>query len=246
MSALRFSLIFLVLAALTVPGCKSKGGGRPKVAVSICPVYDLVRRVAGPDADVTLVLPPGKSEQGFVPTPNDALQVSQAKLGVMVGLDLDSWMEALMRDAAPTARVLKVGDRVPTLTVKDDAGADRIDPYVWLDPQRARLMVKAIGEEMARVDASHATKYRQRANEVDASIEALDKEIEQATASWKKRAFVTPGPTFGYFAERYKLAVVASAPRVDVDPMGGGAETDSYEKLIRYDVAQLARVLATP
>jgi hypothetical protein len=55
---------------------------------------------------------------------------------------------------------------------------------------------------------------------------------------------VTPRPALGYFAERYKLAIVsAGAPRVDVDPMGGGPEADSYEKLIRYDVAQLGKAL---
>src|SRR5690348_8270459 len=113
-----------------VPGCskgcgKAGADGRTKVVVSIFPVYDLVRRVAGPDADVTLLLQPGHNEHSFDPTPKDIETAAQAKLGVMVGLGLDPWMEKLVKEAAPSARLLKVGDRVPTLTIKDDPiGAD--------------------------------------------------------------------------------------------------------------------------
>jgi len=281
--------------------------------VSIFPIYDLVRRVAGPDADVTLLLQPGKSEHSFDPTPKDIEAAAQAKLGVVVGLGLDPWMEKLMKDAAPSARILKVGDRVPTLTIKEDpVGADdhehdedddhddhdhdhegkgAQDPHVWLDPQRAQLIVRAIAEELGRVDAAHAVAYRQRATELDTSLVALDKEAEERLQSLKRRGFVTFHGSFGYFAERYKLSILAviepfpgsqptgdyvskvlrvikeknvpalySEPQLDphpakvladeakiplgvLDPVGGGAAADSYEKLIRFNVAQLEKHL---
>jgi ABC-type Zn uptake system ZnuABC Zn-binding protein ZnuA len=62
---LAFAVLPLLVAAL--PGC-GKGCGRSgdatraTVAVSIFPIYDLARRVAGPDADVMLLLPPGRNE----------------------------------------------------------------------------------------------------------------------------------------------------------------------------------------
>lgn len=261
--------------------------------MSIFPIFDLVRRVAGPDADVTLLLPAGRSPVGVEPSPAMAASAKDARLAVMVGLGLDPWAEVVLQDAAPKARLLKVGDRVPTLTVKGQE--DKTDPFAWLDPQRARLMVKAIGEDLARVDASHANAYRQRANALDAQLEALDKEIEQASLAWKNRQIVTEEATMGYFAERYKLTVVAvidpapseatSAEQIDraakviasesakqppavlrdaqrapgpthllatrthaplgvIDAIGGGGpETDSYEKLLRFDVAELGKVL---
>jgi len=227
-----------------VSACTPKDTGRPKVVVSVFPIFDLARRVAGPDADVTLLLPPSESAS---PSPGGAAHandVAGAKLGVMVGLDLDAWMEPLLQANAPKARVLKVGDRVPTLTTESGA----IDPHVWLDPQRARLIVKAIGEDMARVDARHANAYRARANDVDASLEALDKELEQRTAAWKNKAFVTREAAFAYFAERYKLTITATPnPQTHVAlalallTIGGTPETDTYEKLLRYDVAQLEK-----
>src|SRR4051794_11417797 len=114
----KLAFVILLALAVSVAGCnscqKSGGGERMRVIVSIFPIYDLVRRVAGPDADVSLLLQPGHNEHHFDPTPKDVETAAQAKLGVMIGLGLDPWMEKLLHDAAPNARVLKLGDRVPT------------------------------------------------------------------------------------------------------------------------------------
>ena len=306
-------VLVLVLAALVsvfagCNSCKGKTSDRTKVAVSIFPLYDIVRRVAGPDADVSLVLPPGHSEHTFDPTPKEVEEVAQVKLGVGVGLGMDTWMDKLMKDAAPTAKLLKVGDRVPTLIIKEDPIGDEAahkevkeddhehdkgatDPHVWLDPQRVRVMAKAIGEELAKVDSAHSNDYRQRATTLDGELEKLDKEVEAETATWKNRGFITFHGSFNYFADHYKLQILAviepypgstptgeyivavlkvvqdkkvpalfSEPQLDprpaktiadqakipvgtLDPVGGTPETDSYEKLIRFNVAALGKYL---
>jgi zinc transport system substrate-binding protein len=298
----------LPLLSAVLPGCAKacgKSGGeseRLSVSVSIFPIYDLVRRIAGPDADVALLLPPGHNEHSFDPTPRDIESASRAKVGVMVGLGLDPWMEKLMKEAAPKARIVKVGDRVPTLVIKDDPlgheeadkGEDEkgaIDPHVWLDPERVRLIVRAVAEELGKADSGHALDYRKRATEIDESLAALDKEVETRTKALKTRGFVTFHGSFQYFAERYKLDIIAviepypgsqpsgayiskvldviksknvpalfSEPQLDarpakvladeakiplgiLDPVGGGPETDSYEKMIRFDVSQLEKHL---
>jgi zinc transport system substrate-binding protein len=316
----RRLLFLVVLLAIVAPGCSKCGGGgsggdRTRVAVSIFPIYDLTRRVAGPDADVSLLLQPGHNEHSFDPTPNDVATVAKSKLTVMVGLGLDTWMEKLSADAAPKARMLKVGDRVPTLTIKDDPVGDEeadkaredagkkddhdehahekgaTDPHVWLDPERARLIVRAIAEELGRADAAHAVAYRERATEIDKSLAALDKEVEEKSKAWKTRGFITFHGSFQYFAERYKLNILAviepypgsqpsgdyiktvldvvkskkvpalfSEPQLDsrpakiladeakiplgtLDPVGGNPDTDSYEKMTRFNAAQLEKYL---
>lgn len=332
--ASSFALSLPLLLAV-LPGCskgcgaKTDTSGRTKVTVSIFPIYDLARRVAGPDADVTLLLQPGHNEHTFDPTPKDIETAAQAKLGVMVGLGLDPWMEKLMKDAAPGARVLKVGDKVKTRTISEDPigeddddhddhdhdhdhekggghddhdhekGHDHghehqkgaPDPHVWLDPTRAQLIVKAIADELAQVDAAHAAGYRERAAALDKDLAALDKEAEGRLKALSRRGFVTFHGSFGYFAEHYKLSILAviepfpgaqptgeyvtkvlsvikakkvpalfSEPQLDprpakvlaeeakiplgvLDPVGGGPETDSYEKMIRFDVAELEKHL---
>ncbi len=216
----------LALSFASLVACH-RTSGRAKVAVSIFPIYDLVRRIAGPDADVVLVEP-------------SAPRMEDARLVVLVGLGLDAWMEPL---EPPKVRVLKVGDRVPTIAGNDGA----IDSHVWLDPQRARLIATAIAEDMARTDASHANAFRARAATLDASLDALDQETDARVAKWKTRAFATTDVGMAYYAERYRLAIAhdatAGAPSVTLDSTGGTAQTDSYEALIRFDTAALEAAL---
>ncbi len=281
-----------------------------KVAVSIFPLYDLTRRVAGPDAETILVLPPGHTEHSFDPSPKDVEQVAAAKVGVLVGLGLDPWMDKLMKDASPKAALVKVGEKVKTLTVKEgaigDEAADKArttpeedhdhelgatDPHVWLDPSRARTMVAAIGDELAKADPAHADGYHARAKQLDGELDKLDKEIEARTAAFKTRGFVTFHGSFNYFADHYKLKILAviepfpgssptgeyiqevlkvveerkvpalySEPQLDprpaktiaeaakiplgtLDPVGGTPATDTYEKLLRFDVDALEKYL---
>jgi zinc transport system substrate-binding protein len=307
----RFFLAFAL--AISASGCQSCHGGSAKgmkVAVSIFPLYDLTRRVAGPDAEAILVLPPGHTEHSFDPSPKDVEQVAAAKVAVLVGLGLDPWMEKLMKDAAPKAALVKVGEKVPTLTVKEgavgDEAADKArtqpeedhdhevgatDPHVWLDPARARTMVAAIGDELAKADPAHADGYHSRAKQVDAELDKLDKDIAARTAAFKTRGFVTFHGSFNYFASHYNLKILAviepfpgssptgeyiqevlkvvedrkvpalySEPQLDprpaktiadaakiplgtLDPVGGTPETDSYEKLLRFDVDALEKYL---
>ena len=323
----RLAPLLLVLLVACLPGCSKGCGGkgasdRLTVSVSIFPIYDLVKRVAGPDADVSVLLPPGRNEHSFDPTPKDIETAARSKVGVMVGLGLDPWMKKLMKDAAPNAKLLELGDRVPTLTIKADpigdeeadkareelekkngkkdekAGHDEhehekgaLEPHVWLDPERARLMVRAIAEELGKADSAHALAYRERATAIDKSLETLDKEVETRTKALKIRGFVTFHGSFQYFADRYKLDILAviepfpgsqptgeyiekvlkvikqkkvpalfSEPQLDprpakvladeakiplgvLDPVGGGPETDDYEKMIRFDVSQLEKHL---
>jgi len=245
------ALVSLLVLTFSL-GCPHKPAERTKVVVSIFPVYDLTRRIAGPDADVTLILPQGKSVQGFVPP--DPAAATAARLGVMVGLGLDPWMDGLMK-AAPKAHVLKVADRVPTLGRPLPGAAAGANPYVWLDPQRAAVMSKAIAEELGRVDSAHALAYRARADRLGDALDALDKEVDAKAATWKTRSIVTLHDDFGYFADRYHLRVAAvvelapdtwksaGAPLVMLDPLGAVSGIDSYEKLIRLDVAALDQAL---
>jgi zinc transport system substrate-binding protein len=113
---MRNVLLALALVILGV-SCKPKGGGKTKVAVSIFPLYDITKRIAGDRLDVVLVLPPGKSEHGYDPTPKEIARLEGAKLGIAVGLALDGWVEAIMKNAGGTPKMIHVGERVPTIPI---------------------------------------------------------------------------------------------------------------------------------
>lgn len=113
----RTVLLLVALLVATACGKKSGDSGKPKIAVSIFPLYDVTRRIAGDRFDVILVLPPGQSEHGFDPAPKDIARLEGAKLGIAVGLDMDTWVEDVMKTAGGVPRMLRVGERVKTIPI---------------------------------------------------------------------------------------------------------------------------------
>jgi zinc transport system substrate-binding protein len=224
---LFWSVRCLCFCALCLGACnKAPPPARIKVAVTIFPIYEIARRVAGPDADVVFLVPVGAPETDYMPADRDAALVEGAKVAILVGLGLDDWMQDLLTQAAPRARRLVVGDRVPTLVYRKNTLAAAMshqgmpqvdarlegkpDPHVWLDPSRAALMAKAIAEELSKADSARAAGYRQRASDFEVSMEHLDREVEWRVQNWASKAFVTFRPAFAYYASRYHLEIAGT------------------------------------
>jgi len=96
--------VWALCALLLVTGCDCDDGGggadgAKKVAVSIFPLYDIARRVAGDRIEVVLVLPPGQSEHQYDPTPREMAALTGSDLGIAVGLELDGWVERIIQNA---------------------------------------------------------------------------------------------------------------------------------------------------
>jgi zinc transport system substrate-binding protein len=244
MTTPRASLVLALAAAAALAGCR-KPAGRAVAVATVGPVADLVARVAGDDAEVRRLVPDG-APAGVAP-PDAAGKLTGVRLAVRVGLGFDDWVDALAKQANPKARSLALGDRVPTRTSTLPAraagpGADphedpvRIDPYVWLDPQRMRLAVKAVGEELARADAAHANAYRFRAGALDEALGRVDDALEARLRACAPAPIVADEPVLGYFAERYGISVATV-----LRPFGAPA-SPAWVASVRAAVAEMPQV----
>jgi zinc transport system substrate-binding protein len=127
-------ILIAIGLSLSLASCggKKAASGKPRVAVSIFPLYDVTKRIAGDRLDVILVLPPGKSEHGYDPTPKEIARLERAKLGISVGLDMDTWVEDIMKNAGGVPKMLRVGDKVKTIPID----VEPIEPEAHAKPEQ--------------------------------------------------------------------------------------------------------------
>jgi ABC-type Zn uptake system ZnuABC Zn-binding protein ZnuA len=219
----------LVLAALLVAGA---GVARPSVVVSIHPLYDVVRQVAGEDADVVRILPVGASPHVFDPTPRDVARLAQADLAVTVG-GLDLWLRDLL-DAAgggaerlellalPAVQELLERD-FPDLAPTDAAAVLAWNAHVWLDPRTVAAALPDLAAALAAVDPDHADGYRARAAALADDLASLDAELAATLAPAAGAAFVPFHDAWPYFAARYGLDLI-----VEIEPFPGREPSPAY------------------
>ena len=207
---------------------------KPRVAVSIFPLYDITRRIAGDRVDVQLVLPAGKSEHSYDPSPREIEALEGSTLGLAVGLDMDTWIENILKNVGnPT--VVHLGDKVKTMPINttpigadpDDHDPDEVigapDPHVWMDPERMATMADAITAELDKLDPAGKATFDANDVKVKADLVALDTALVARTKTWSKHVIVTFHGSMSYFAKKYGITIAAV-----VEPIAGKEPTAHY------------------
>ena len=198
------------------------------VAVSIHPLGALVQEIAGTDAEVLVLLPPGASPHSFEPTPRAVADGSRAAVVIRVGAGLDDWAAPIVRDAlrsgAPELTAAALLDSLLPAQSQDElledeparashatsaeaqsAGGQLNDPHVWLDPINMERLCGPIGEVLAQRDPEHAAAYRSRANVCRDSLTALDHQLRAWFQPVRGIPFVATHNAWSYLCRRYGL-----------------------------------------
>jgi len=174
---------------------------------------DLVRQVGGPHVDATSLVPPGGEVHTFDPTPADIARVADADLVVTNGLGLDEWVQNLARDSGSQAPIVALGEDLDGVTyLEGDGAAGTVNPHVWMDVGNAIQYTKRIGEQLAAVDAAHASAYQAGAASYDEQLTKLDDWARDqiATVPTERRKVVSFHDAFPYFAKAYGLEIVGT------------------------------------
>lgn len=216
-------LLGLAVSVVGMAGCDRTGsrespgqlqyeGDYPYKIVTTCGmVTDIVRVVAGDQAEVTGLMGPGVDPHLYKPTRNDVQKLMSADVVFYSGLMLEGRM------ADTFARVARRGKPIYAVTEQIDrsylreppAFEGHWDPHVWMDVQAWSQCVDFVAEALAEFDPSNADDYRQNAEEYRAKLEELDAYVQKVIASIpeEQRLLVTAHDAFGYFSRAYDIPV---------------------------------------
>jgi len=188
----------LVLTA-TVVSCGSVGGTEGSVVVvSLAPLGDFVRNVAGDSVDVTVLVPPGSSPHTYELTPSQMAAVSEAEVYVMVGsgVEFESiWMGEIV-ETNPDMLIVDCSEGVELLGT---------DPHIWNSPVNAKAMVENICDGLVQADPGNGAFYARNRDDYLKELAVLDGYIRCTLDDFTNRHFITYHPAFAYFANEYGL-----------------------------------------
>jgi len=215
-SSLVLSLGIVLVAWGQTP---SLAAPRLKVAATIFPLYDLVRNVAGPAAEVVLLVPMGASPHTFDAKPGTIRVLTGSAAVFAIGHGLDDWVTRLAQGAGVT-RTIVVDDQIPLRAWKQKAHGHAsahghtdqhgdVDPHYWLAIPNAIRMVQTIASALEQLDPADGEGYRQRAAAYQEQLRAVEQEIRQMLAGFQRRSIAVFHQAFDYFAAAYDLRVVA-------------------------------------
>ena len=195
--------------------------GSLEVFVSIQPQKYFVERVAGSDAQVSVMVPPGKEPHSYEPTPRQVSRLSEADVYFRIGVPFE---EAFIPRIARSLEELMIVDTTEDITLRrldahdhdadDDHGHSEheteevggaLDPHVWLGPLQVKEIAASIRDALISLRPAREAAYRENYEEFAADIDALHDELSTELAPYEGETMFVFHPSFGYFADTYGL-----------------------------------------
>lgn len=173
-------------------------------------VTALAKEVGGDKIELKGLMQANIDAHRFEPTPEDVRAVTNARVVIKNGLNLEGFLEQLIRNSGTRAIIVDASKGVPTR--KGDEEFLGGDPHIWHSVPNAILMLNNIRDGLTQADSTNAGTYRANAAAYEKKLLALDQYIMQqiATLPPENRKLVSDHDTFGYYTERYGLVFVGS------------------------------------
>lgn len=220
------------VVGLVLPACTDDPGAtkvsvsekRVSAVVTIAPLAGIVRALLPEGSEVTILMPPGRSEHGYEFTPKDLATIGKADLVVQVGLGLEPKVEQFLREHPSEGRAEVVLGKVLGISEGEESHEHHahdehgnclhdhgVDPHVWLDPVLVAEAVPALAEAVIKAgartkeDLTGATRAAQE--RLIKRLRELDAEYAEALKPFQGRAIVTHHAAWGRLASRYGLRI---------------------------------------
>ncbi|MFZ5909225.1 MAG: metal ABC transporter substrate-binding protein [Chloroflexota bacterium] len=221
-------MLFLgLLLAACGGGAPAEGSGL-KVVASTTIVGDVVAQVGGDLIELTVLFPPGADPHTFEPRPQDIAALSEARVVVLNGMDLEEALEPAL-EANVTGTIIHASEGIEVLAFEgeehegeehegeESEGEEHHhheggDPHTWTDPNNVIVWAQNIAAALAEADPANAQTYQANVDAYIASLTELDgwirAQVEQVPA--ERRKLVTDHRAFGYFADEYGLEQIGA------------------------------------
>lgn len=199
----------------------------PKVLATIKPVHSLVAAVMSGAGTPELLIGGALSEHSYELKPSDARKIREADLIFEIGPDMETYLSGalggsklVVLEHAPGIHLQQA--RHGGLWEGDDTQhkLGLTDPHIWLDPQNAIAMTRAITEALSKADPAGAARYRSNAAKRIAELEALDRDLKARLAPIKTVPYLVFHDAYHYFEARYGLSPAGAITVSPERPVG--------------------------
>ena len=227
-----FTVLLILSLVLPLSGCRGgcyeSGSGPLSIVATVFPAFDFAREIAGEQASVCLLVPPGSESHSFEPTAQDILRIQNCDLLICNGGESEVWLEDMLEGMEGDIPILVMMDCVQALEEEvkegmqvqahehdgEESGHEpEYDEHVWTSPRNAALISSAIAHSLCEADPSGADYYSARAESYCARLLELDDAFSSLVEAegHPTMIFADRFPV-RYFVEEYGLDYYAAYP----------------------------------
>ena len=192
-----------------------KDSRKLSIVTTIYPYYEFAREIAGDNAHVSQLIPPGSEIHDFEPTPKDILRINDADIFIYNGGESDEWVEDVLKSINSDVKVMRMFDYADLLYEEDieHNKGDEYDEHIWTSLENDKKFVKAISEEIIKLDTPNKDKYKTNSNAYISKLNKLDSSF-RATVENSAHNTIVVADRFPilYFVNEYGIKFESAFP----------------------------------
>jgi len=191
------------------------------IVTSIKPLELLVRAVATDDVTITSLVAPGGSPHNYTLRPSQRRALEQADAIFWVGPDMESFLTRLLANNEFSGRTHQLMGQTDTHNEEARHGDEHAqtddehnhdhgtgdDPHIWVDPQHALEMTRAIAQTLSKLDSTNTQAIQQNLQAFEQRLNAREASIREQLEPLQNRKLFSYHSAFTRFAEHYGLQV---------------------------------------
>lgn len=209
--------VFSLCACSSESSYSSSDSGKLKIISTVFPPYDLARQIAGDNAEISILLPPGSEIHNYEPSAKDMIAIRNCDIFLYIGGENEQWAEKLINsNDTENVTAVKLIDYVPTLSEDEDEHdhdhdhdhehEHETDEHIWTSPKNAQLMLSAVYDAICKVDPSDKQTYTKNKDAYAKQLSDLDNAYRSAIDNAKNKTIVLADKfPFRYLAHEYGL-----------------------------------------
>lgn len=196
--------LVIILGAVIAFIASSRRQATPDlVGVTVNPIYDLVKQIAGDNVTVRLIAPAGASPHTYEPRPQALATIARSRLIFSVGHGFDDWISQMAKSAGERP-VVVLDQNIDLIT---ETGTP--DPHYYLSPANARIMISQIADSLTIDWPDHAAEFQARARAYQAKLDELIATYQPQFAG-RQIMIATFHNAFAYLARDFGVKVATT------------------------------------
>jgi len=247
----RMALVAALMILVASTALPVRADDQIAVVATLPPVHALVAAVMGDTGAPTLLIPAGASPHATTLAPSAAQALEDAHIIFWVGPEMETSLVGAMRTLPTNALMIPLNeaaglehrssrDHGPRST-EEQAPHDEshghapgaTDQHIWLDPENARAMVRAITAALITVDPANQLAHARNAAATDARLGALTVDLADMLDPVRSIPFIVFHDAYQHMEARFSLNAVG-AVTVSPDRRPGAARVVEIRRRIRH------------
>jgi len=222
----KIKFVPLFLAAFFCAAVPGAWASRLRVLATTDYIAALAKTIGGDKVSVDYLSPAGFDADGYSPRPQDLFKIHEAKLFLMIGLNLEDWARDLVNAANnPNLVKAEIYHGIKLLDVPKgavDYSFGDIHPYgnphFQLNPEDGRIMARNIYKALVYVDPDNQAFYAKNLADFEARLTRAETRWNAEMAPYKGSAFIPYHEDWDYFAQAFHLVIPDPPDTIEEKP----------------------------